>query len=186
MSEVGAVFVGSAAAGTPYLVGDQSRGTGVVQSFSLSAEGQLSANVLAPTGVAVGSNPTAIIAHPGGLLVSDETYGDEGNSRVWSAQLADGGTVAAGNSVDAGGRACCHLALHPNSSLVAAANYLGEAPAIDPANKGTLSIFRVGADGLGERTAHITHVSPLPPHTPPLFIPTQPRACDPANPLAAA
>ena len=162
-TEVGAVFVGSAAAGTPYLVGDQSRGTGVVQSFSLSAEGQLSANALSPTGVAVGSNPTAIIAHPGGLLVSDETYGDEGNSRVWSAQLADGGTVAAGNSVDAGGRACCHLALHPNRSLVAAANYLGEAPAIDPANKGTLSIFRVGADGLGERTAHIAHVRAPPP-----------------------
>jgi hypothetical protein len=162
------VFVGSAAAGTPYLVGDQSRGKGIVGVLTLGDDGALSNDQPPEPGfTAVGSNPTAIITYPGGLIVSDETYGDDANSSVWSATLdgeAGGCTITAGGQVDSGGRACCHLALHPSGTLLAAANYLGEAPANDPANRGTLSIFRVGEQGLGERTTHVAHSESYPGH----------------------
>ncbi len=152
------LYVGSAAAGTPYLVGDQSRGKGVVCALPVDASGVCTGGFEENPGFKVGSNPTAIIAYSGGLIVSDETYGDDANSSVWSTTLEG----AEQCQVDAGGRACCHLALHPAGGLVAAANYLGEAPAIDPANKGTLSIFRVGENGVGERTANIAHSTAYP------------------------
>ena len=174
-------FVGSAAAGTPYLVRDRSRGLGVVKSFALSEDGELEqySEMDVATEVSVGSNPTAIVQHPGGLLVSDETYGDESNSRLWCAKVTDWSAISWGsisgvqnspkragdagsepgvqNFANSGGRACCHLAVHPSGNLVAASNYLGEAPAFDPANKGSLAIFKVGPNGIGERTTHIAH-----------------------------
>ncbi len=153
------IFVGSAAAGTPYLVGDQTRGKGVVCAVPVDASGVCTEGGFEEDrAFKVGSNPTAIITFAGGLIVSDETYGDDANSSVWSTSLGGQGQC----QVDSGGRACCHLALHPSGNLVAAANYLGEAPAIDAANKGTLSIFRVGETGIGERTAHISHSTVYP------------------------
>jgi 6-phosphogluconolactonase len=148
------VFVGSAAEGTPYLI-DPSRGQGIVASFALDAEtGDLTATDQTSK---VGSNPTAIIAHPGGLIVSEETYGDDTNSYLWSVTV-DGTAITAQMRADAGGRAACHLSLHPTGSLVCVANYLGEAPKFDPANEGSFSIYRVSPeDHLGERTSHLTH-----------------------------
>ena len=152
------LYVGSAAAGTPYLVGDQTRGKGVVSALPVDASGICTSGFEENPGFKVGSNPTAIIAYSGGLIVSDETYGDDANSSVWSTSL--GGDEQ--SQVDAGGRACCHLALHPSGGLVAAANYLGQAPAIDPENKGTLSVFRVDGKGIGERTTHVAHSTAYP------------------------
>lgn len=152
------VYVGCAGEGTEYLK-EPSRARAGLVALSLGGDGALRHSA-GP--YSVGRNPTYLAQHAGsthgGLLVTSETADSDENSSVWSVAIDDPATGALRvvNSVDAGGRACCQLAMHPSGGLAACANYVGEAS--DPSNRGTFAIRRVASDGrLLEQTAHAAH-----------------------------